>query len=79
MDTIDLTWFGIFERPILKDFYESELRESLLNGIKRDLLDLPSHSQAMKRAVKLTMEASQTVWFWSEASTHNSQSFESEI
>ena len=34
----------------------------------------------MDRAVKLTTEASQTVYgFEAEASTHNSQSFESEI
>ena len=45
-----------------KDFSESELRESLLNGTKLDLLDFPSHSQAMERAVKLTTEASQTVY-----------------
>ena len=43
----------------MEDFSESELRESLL---KLDLPDLPSHSQAMERAVKLTTEASQTVY-----------------
>ena len=46
----------------MEDFSESELRESLLNGTKLDLLDLPSNSQAMEQAVKLTMEASQTVY-----------------
>ena len=40
----------------------SELRESLLIGTKLDLPDLPSHSQTMERAVKLTTEASQTVY-----------------
>ena len=45
-----------------EDFSESELRESLLNGTKHDLPDLPSHSQAMEWAVKLTTEASQTVY-----------------
>ena len=47
---------------MMKDFSESELRESLLNGTKLDLPDLPSHSQAMERAAKLTTEASQTVY-----------------
>ena len=46
---------------MMKDFSESELRESLLNGNKLYLPDLPSHSQAMERTVKLTTEASQTV------------------
>ena len=45
-----------------EDFSESELRESLLDGTKLDLPDLPSHSQAMERAVKLTTEASQTIY-----------------
>ena len=58
---IDLTLCGIFEPP-MTDFSESKLRESLLNGIKLDLPDLPPHSQAMERAVKLTTEASQTVY-----------------
>ena len=47
---------------MMKDSSESELRESLLNGTKLDLPDLPSHSQAMERTVKLTTEASQTVY-----------------
>ena len=47
---------------MMKDFLNFELRESLLNGTKLDLPDLPSHSQAMEWAVKLTMEASQTVY-----------------
>ena len=61
MDTIDLTLCGIFEPPMREYYSESELRESLLNGTKLDLSDLPSHSQAVKRAVKLTTESSQTV------------------
>ena len=47
---------------MMKDFLEFELQESLLNGTKLDLPDLPSHSQAMEWAVKLTMEASQTIY-----------------
>ena len=45
-----------------EDYSESELRESLLNGTKLDLTDLSSHSQAVERAVKLTTEASQTLY-----------------
>ena len=62
LDTIDLTLCGIFEPPMMKDFSESELGESLLNGTKLDLPDLPSYSQAMEWEVKLTTEASQTVY-----------------
>ena len=47
---------------MMKDFSEFELRESLLNETKLDLPDLPSHSQAMEWAVKLTTEALQTVY-----------------
>ena len=57
-----------------EDFSESELRELLL--------DLPSHSQVMEQTVKLTTEASQTVYGFEarhQALTHNSLSFESEI
>ena len=45
-----------------EDYSESELRESLLNGTKLDLSDLPSLSHAVERAVKLTTETSQTVY-----------------
>ena len=44
-----------------EDSSESELWESLFDGTKLDLPDLPSHSQATEQAVKLTTEASQTV------------------
>ena len=47
---------------MMKDVSESELRESFLNGTKLDLPDLPSHSQVMEQAIKLTTEASQTVY-----------------
>ena len=43
-------------------FSEFELREFLLNGTKLDLPDLSLYSQAMEWTVKLTMEASQTVY-----------------
>ena len=55
---------------MIKDFSESELRESLLNGTKLDLPDLPSHSQAMEQAVKLTTEASQTVYGFEASHQH---------
>ena len=58
---IGLTLCGIFEPPMMTDFSEFELQESLLNGTKLDLPNLPSHSQTVERAVKLTTEASQTV------------------
>ena len=45
-----------------EDFSKSELRRSFLNGTKLDSSDLPSHSQAMEWTVKLTTEASQTVY-----------------
>ena len=67
---IDLTLCGIFEPSMTEDFSESELRESLLNGTKLDLPDLPSHSQAMERAVKLTMKASQTVYGFESRHQH---------
>ena len=47
---------------MMKDFSESELQESLLNGTKLDLPDFPSHSLAMEWAVMLTLEVSQTVY-----------------
>ena len=53
-----------------EDYSESELRESLLNGTKLDLPDLPSHSPAMERPVKLTMEASQTVYGFEARQQH---------
>ena len=34
---------------MMKDFFEFELRESLLNGTELDLSDFPSHSQAMEQ------------------------------
>ena len=47
---------------MMKDFFEFELGESLLNGTKLDLLDLPSHSQTMEWVVKLTTETSQILY-----------------
>ena len=67
---IYLTLCGIFEPPMMKDFSESELRESLLNGTKLDLLDLPSHSQTIERAAKLTTEALQTVYSFEARHQH---------
>ena len=55
---------------MMKDFSESELQESLLNGTKFNLPDMPSHSQAMERAVKLTTEASQTVYSFEARHQH---------
>ena len=55
---------------MMKDFSESELRESLSSGTKLDLPDLASHSQAMEVAVKLTSEASQTVYGFEATHQH---------
>ena len=35
-----------------KDFQETELQESLMNGMKLDLPDLPSHFQVVELVVK---------------------------
>ena len=56
-------------------FFEFELRESLLNGIKLDFPDFPSHSQAMEWAVKLTTEASQTVYGFEARHQHITAKF----
>ena len=60
---------------MMKDFSDTELRESLLNGTTLDLPDLPSHSHAMERAVKLTTEASQTVYGFEARHQHITTKF----
>ena len=59
---VNLSQNGVCEPPFTEGFSENELRESLMNGTKLDLSDLPSHSQCVERAVKLTTEASQSVY-----------------
>ena len=58
---VNLSQSGICEPALTEDFSDQELQEALLNGNKLELLDLPSHSQSIERAVKLTCEVSHTV------------------
>ena len=61
-DLIDLSVNGVCEPPLTLDFSDDELQNSLLTGEKINLTDFPSHSQGVKRAVKLVTEASQSVY-----------------
>ena len=61
-DLIDLSVNGVGEPPLTLDFSDDELQNSLLTGEKINLPDFPSHSQGVERAVKLLMEASQSVY-----------------
>ena len=60
-ELINLSKNGVCEPPFKEGFSEKGLWESLINGMKLDLLDLFSHSQGVKRAVKFTTEASKSV------------------
>ena len=61
-DLIDLSVNGVCEPLLTLDFSVDELQNSLLTGEKINLPDFPSHSQGVKRAVKLVTEASQSVY-----------------
>ena len=61
-DLIDLSVNEVCEPPITLDFSDNELQNSLLTGEKIDLPDFPSHSQGVEWALKLVMEASQSVY-----------------
>ena len=61
-DLIDLSVNGVCEPPLTLDFSDNELQNSLLTGEKINLPDFPSHSQGVEWAVKLVMEASQSVY-----------------
>ena len=61
-DLIDLSVNGVCEPPLILDFSDNELQNSLLTSEKVNLSDFPSHSQGVERAVKLVMEASQSVY-----------------
>ena len=61
-DLIDLSVNEVCEPPLTLDCSEDELQNSLLTGEKINLLDFPSHSQGVERAVKLVTEASQSVY-----------------
>ena len=55
---ISLSESSICEPALTEDFSDQELQDALLNDTKLDLPELPSHSQSVERAVKLTSEAS---------------------
>ena len=59
---ISLSESGICEPALTEDFSDQELQDALLNDTKPDLPELPSHSQSVERAVKLTSEASHSVY-----------------
>ena len=71
---ISLSESGICEPALTEDFSDLELQDALLNDTKFDLPELPSHSQTVERAVKLTSEASHSVYgLASRHSTYLSQ------
>ena len=61
-ELISLSQSGICEPAITEHIPDQVLQEALLNGSKVELPDLPSHSQSVEQAVKLTSEASHTVY-----------------
>ena len=69
-DLIDLSVNGVCEPPLTLDFSDNELQSSFLTSEKINLPDFPSHSQGMERAVKLVMEASQSVYGFEASHQH---------
>ena len=69
-DLIDLSVNGVREPPLTLDLSDDELQNSLLTGEKIDLPDFSSHSQSVERAVKLVMEASQSVYVFEARHQH---------
>ncbi|KAK6168779.1 hypothetical protein SNE40_019961 [Patella caerulea] len=61
-ELIKLSQPGICEPALTEHLSDEQLQESLLHGDKLELIELPSHSQSVERAVKLTSEASGTVY-----------------
>ena len=61
-ELIDLSQRGICEPSLTDEFTKQVLQDALLYRNKLDLPDLPSHSQSVERAVKLTSEASHMVY-----------------
>lgn len=57
-ELINLSQHGICEPALTEHFSDSDLQNALENGTELKLPDLPSHSQSVERAVKLTSEAS---------------------
>ncbi|KAK6178315.1 hypothetical protein SNE40_013114 [Patella caerulea] len=61
-ELIKLSQPGICEPALTEHLSDEQLQESLLHGDKLELIELPSHSQSVERAVKLVSEASGTVY-----------------
>ena len=61
-ELVNLNQPGVCEPGVTEDFPMEDIKESLLSGVKLDLPILPSHSQSVERAVKLTSEASYQVY-----------------
>ncbi|XP_065659644.1 uncharacterized protein LOC136083793 [Hydra vulgaris] len=61
-DLVDLSQTGICEPAFTEHILSQHLQESLLNGTKFELPVLPSHTQSLERAVKMTSEACHTVY-----------------
>ena len=60
---INLSESGIAEPALMSEgFTNQNLEDALMNGTKLELPDLPSHSQSVERAVKLTSEAAHFVY-----------------
>ena len=58
----NLSQKGICEPALTEEFSDHELQNALIHGTKLEIPDLPSHSQSVERAVKLTTEASQVTY-----------------
>lgn len=61
-DLISLSNNGICQPAMIENFTDNELHESSMSGTKLVLPDLPSHSQGVERAVKMTSDASKVVY-----------------
>ena len=53
---------GVYESTFEEGFVDNELMESLMNGTVLKFPILPVNSQCLKSALKLTTEASQTIY-----------------
>ena len=61
-ELIDFSQSDITEPALTEGFSDQDLQEALRSGSKLELLELPSHSQSVERAVKLTSEASLVIY-----------------
>lgn len=61
-ELINVSQNGIFESGSTERLLENEIQESHIKNTKLALSDFTSHSQSIKRAVKLTSESSDVVY-----------------